>query len=193
MRRPLPTATGAWWLPSNVTLDRYYFDARFAAAVVGLTRRANASRVLDVGAGVGKYVRFYRDHGLGADGLDGLSDAHNRSGGLVRQVDLATDGAWCDPHDVVVCMEVLEHIPEAYEAHVIERLACAAIRRLVLSWAGPHQPGNGHVNLRNQSYVRAAFAAHGLLVRENDTAALRAVSTLPWYRTNALVFARDLA
>ena len=57
-------------------------------------------------------------------------------------------------------------------------------RRLVLSWAGPHQPGNGHVNLRNQSYVRAAFAAHGLLVREHT--ALRAV-TLPWYRTNACV------
>ena len=37
--KPVPTATGAWWLPQNVTADRYYFDLQFAKSIVYLARR----------------------------------------------------------------------------------------------------------------------------------------------------------
>lgn len=185
----MPTATGAWWLPPNATANRYYFDRGFAEEVVGLSARLGCTTVLDVGAGVGRYVSYYRARGLAADGFDGLSDAANRSHGLVRQVDLTgPDAVGCRAAEVVTCMEVLEHIPRPFEAHVVARLACAATRRLILSWAGPRQMGNGHVNLRNAKYVEDAIARHGWVVNATETRALRLASGLRWYRTNAVSF-----
>lgn len=186
--RPVPNATGAWWLPANAAASRYYFDAGFAGAVVDLSARLNCTTVLDVGAGVGRYVGFYRARGLDAVGIDGLSDVENRSHGLVRQLDLAIERMGCRIAEVVTCMEVLEHIPEAFEAQIVEQLACAATRRLIVSWAAPHQKGNGHVNLRMPSYVQQAFATYGWRPHAAETAALRRASALPWYRSNAFSF-----
>jgi len=188
--KPTPTATGAWRLPPNATADRYYFDPSFAQSVVDLAHRKGFRRVLDVGAGIGRYVRFYRERGLEAFGIDGLDGAHERSGGLVQEVDVAREPNWCDVFDVVTCMEVLEHVPRQYESHVLEQLVCAAAHRLVLSWAGPSQKGNGHVNLRDASYVRGALAQRGWREVEAETRQLKNDSRLPWYRGNVLSFER---
>ena len=189
--KPVPTGTGAWWLPQNVTADRYYFDQTFAQAIVNLTRRHAHRSLLDVGAGVGKYVHFYRNQGIEAYGIDGLNYAHERSGGLVEQIDLTGDVDWCRAFDIIACMEVLEHIPREYEARVIQRLVCSAKHRLVISWAGPKQTGNGHVNLRNTSYVRATFFQQGWHEEESTTLQLRRDSSLPWYRSNVIVFVKQ--
>lgn len=186
--RPVPTATGAWWLPANATASRYYFDPGFAGAVANLSADLGCTTLLDVGAGVGRYVSFYRARGLDAVGVDGLSDAENRSHGLVRQLDLAIERMGCRVAEVVACMEVLEHVPAAFEAQVVAQLACAPTRRLILSWAPPHQSGNGHVNPRAPGYVLQAFAAHGWRPHAAETAALRRASALPWYRSNAFSF-----
>ena len=185
--RPVPTATGAWQLPANVS-SSYYLDAGFAGAVANLSARLNCTTVLDVGAGVGRYVALYRARGLDAVGIDGLSDVANRSHGLVRQLDLAIERMGCRIAEVVTCMEVLEHIPAAVEAQIVEQLACAATQRLIVSWAPPHQKGNGHVNLRTPSYVQQAFATYGWRPHAAETAALRRASALPWYRSNAVSF-----
>ena len=130
-------------------------------------------------------MQHYRNREMEAYGVDGLNGAGNRSGGLVKQVDL-TKQTWCRHFGLVVCMEVLEHIPPWHEDAVVEQLKCSAQRRIVLSWAGPRQKGNGHVNLRTEAYVRAKFESLGWSVDERETSALRAASALPWYRNNAL-------
>ena len=191
--KPVPTATGAWWLPQNVTADRYYFDQPFAQLVVNLARRKAYRSLLDVGAGVGKYVHFYRTYGLEAYGIDGLNYAHERSGGLVEQVDLTGESDWCNAVDIVACMEVLEHIPKNYEARVIEQLVCSAKHRLVLSWAGPNQQGNGHVNLQSAAYVHAVLWKQGWREEQNETLQLRKDSSLPWYRSNVIGFVKQNA
>ena len=174
----MPTATGAWWLPANATASRYYFDPG-ADAVANLSRRP---RLYDAagrrrrGRGL---VSFYRARGLDAVGVDGLSDVENRSHGLVRQLDLTIERMGCRVAEVVACMEVLEHVPQAFEAQLVEQLACAAARRLILSWATPHQKGNGHVNPRTPGYVLQAFAAYGWRPHAAETAALRRASALP--------------
>lgn len=189
--KPVPTTTGAWWLPQNVTADRYYFDQSFAEAVVDLARRGGYGRLLDVGAGVGRYVGFYRARGLEASGIDGLNYAYERSNGLVKEVDFTGESNWCSACEVVTCMEVLEHIPRQHEVRVIENLVCSATHRLLLSWAGPAQKGNGHINPRNASYVRELLAQKGWHEDEAETRRLRARSRLPWYRSNAQVFAKQ--
>lgn len=68
----------------------------------------------------------------------------------------------------------------------------APTRRLILSWAPPHQSGNGHVNPRAPGYVLQAFAAYGWRPQAAETAALRRASALPWYRANAFSFSLTL-
>ena len=119
-----------------------------------------------------------------------MTDVQRRSNGLVEEVELTTLSVGlthpCHTVATVVCTEVLEHIPVPYETGLVEWLACAANRRIVLSWAHPGQRGNGHINLRAEAYVRDRFAAQGWVVVDQETQALRSVSTLPWYRTNVL-------
>ena len=188
MARAIPTATGAWYAPTNDSLN-YYFDGSFASAVVRLTEANNWTSLLDVGAGVGRYVRYYRSRGLNASGVDGLNGVFDRSMGSVDEVDVTTS-AWCRDADVVTCLEMMEHVPPAFENRVLDQLVCCAGRRLVLSWAPPLQLGNGHVNLRNASYVKSALARRGWHERADETLALRQASTLRWFRRNVLSFSR---
>lgn len=187
--KAIPTETGAWWLPDNITETRYYFDEKFADAIIQLTRTAGFSTLLDVGAGVGRYVRYYRNSGIRAHGIDGLNGVWNRSGGMVQQLDLSKPG-WCYPHEIVTCMEVLEHMPSRFEKAVLNDINCAAQRLLVLSWALPGSLGVGHVNGRTQSYVRERLDGLGWRVDGNATRVLRDVSVLPWYRVNTFAFVR---
>tara|TARA_B100001540_G_scaffold212443_1_gene187297 strand:+ start:132 stop:722 length:591 start_codon:yes stop_codon:yes gene_type:complete len=191
MTRATPTTTGAWWAATNASSSvNYYLDSRFAAAVVRLSAANNFSSLLDVGAGVGRYVRYYRSQGLSASGVDGLNDVFNRSMGAVDEVDLAK-ASWCRRADVVTCLEVMEHVPAAFEEHVVDQLACCAGRRLILSWAPPLQLGNGHVNLRNVSYVVKIMERRGWHERADETLALRQASALRWFRRNVLSFSRQ--
>ncbi len=47
-----------------------------------------------------------------------------------------------------VLMQVLEHVPEQFEAIVLDNLVRSAREGIVLSWAVPGQPGHHHVNLQ---------------------------------------------
>ena len=191
--RPVATATGAWALNASANAS-YYFDQAFAAAVTTLVLNdsdpeGSRTSLLDVGAGVGRYVGYYRNRGIDARGIDGMTDVRSRSNGLVEEVELTTMlpiNLSCHPVGTVVCTEVLEHIPIPHETRLIEWLSCMADRRIVLSWAHPGQRGNGHVNLRGEAYVRDRFAAHGWVVMDWETRTLRTASVLPWYRANLL-------
>ena len=81
MARPTPTSTGAWHVAASYATPSYYFDPGFASAIANLTRsRGPNATLLDVGAGIGRYVRFYRAQGIDASGLDGLTDRLQRLG-----------------------------------------------------------------------------------------------------------------
>lgn len=189
MTRAIPTGTGAWYAATNASSVAYYFDKSFAAAVVRLSEANNWTSLLDVGAGVGRYVRYYRKRGVNASGVDGLNGVFGRSMGSVDEVDI-TNSNWCRHADVVTCLEVMEHVPPAFEERVVDQLVCCAGRRIVLSWAPPLQNGNGHVNLRNASYVRGALERRGWHERADETLALRQASNLRWFRRNVLSFSR---
>ena len=145
------TGTGAWKIPAGF---RYNLDSSFAdgiAAVAGL----NAS-LLDVGAGKGLYVRYLRAHGLRANGVEGVENIAALTGGLVRQQDLTKPMA-CEPNDLVMCLEVGEHIPWPFQYAFLRNLNCSThptTGRLVLTWAPPGQYGSGHVNNRPASAIR---------------------------------------
>ena len=86
------TATGAWHIrPKRLSNFRFTLDTGFAnalASFVRSTKQGNASiGYLDVGAGIGRYVRHLRDRGVHAQGVDGIAGIRNLTGGLVAEHD----------------------------------------------------------------------------------------------------------
>jgi len=97
-RLPRVTKTGAWALTSNY---HYFLDAGLAEAVADCAG-PEAKDILDIGAGKGMYVRYYRARGIsGARGKDGALGINNLTDGMIEQADLTlpwpvTSSGRCD-------------------------------------------------------------------------------------------------
>ena len=84
-----------------------------------------------------------------------------------------------------------EHIPKQYERNFIRNLFRHCIHGIVLSWAIENQPGDGHFNCRNNDYVKKIFSNAGYSNDVEAEKALRASSTLPWFKNTIMVFRKS--
>jgi hypothetical protein len=116
---------------------------------------------------------------------DGLRDA---TGGGGDREGNGTAG-W----DVVLSMEVAEHLPEAIADPYVD-LLCAAAPVVVMTAAPPGQGGTNHVNEQPPGYWIAKFADRGF---DHDAQTTRRMSAdwaeagvTWWYHRNLLIFRR---
>jgi SAM-dependent methyltransferase len=123
---PPEEAPASWydaWFESSGTYQRPYYEAIYYflwTVIVDRARRAGARRVLEIGCGSGQLAAFLLDQGveeyLGLDfspaaigiakkmaprGRFLVADARSPIGGILENVP-----------DLIVCTEVLEHVPE---------------------------------------------------------------------------------
>lgn len=145
------------------------------------------TRVLDVGCGEGWWAQAFAEHGVDAYGIDREEPPGRADEVMFVTADL-TGSAWDVPSpDLVLCLEVAEHLPHPDGFNLIGKL-CAMRAPIVFSAAVPGQPGHGHVNCRWPSYWSQLFHEHGYAVsggvrwRIWDDARVE-----PWYRQNLLV------
>merc|ERR1711907_420513 len=95
-----------------------------------------------------------------------------------RLDDPTLDAGECD---VVLCLEVLEHIPEDSEHVALENLGRHTSRALVVSWAPPGIPGDGHVNLKEPQESRMLIEqSTGLIQDEILTSKARSRAQIEW-------------
>jgi Methyltransferase domain len=152
------------------------------------------SSILDLGCGVGCWLRVARELGVAnVHGFDG--DYVNRKQLRIPETDFcATDLFTTMPPlvhtDLAICLEVAEHLPESRADAVVEYLTeCAHV--VLFSAAIPRQGGTQHLNEQWQSYWAAKFDERGFLVSTALRDELWRDSTVKvWYRQNGLVFAR---
>lgn len=163
-----------------------------AAVVVPLVMARYTPRtVLDIGCGRGWWGRKFADHGCDVSGLDG--DYVTDPVIPVTAHDLTQPLPDRDPVDLVVCLEVAEHLPAHRAAGFVADL-CRLGRRVLFSAAIPHQTGAGHINCQWPAYWAALFADHGYGVADwlrwriwdDDTVE-------PWYRQNVMVYDPNVA
>jgi len=103
-------------------------------------------------------------------------------------VDLTLPQFWLPRYDWVLCLEVLEHIPDSYESVVLDNVVRPATEGIVVSWAAPYQPGYGHVNSRRPDYVERVMRRRRLTLDVETTAKLRRAATLDWFKNHTLVY-----
>jgi len=176
--------TGAY-LRNN--LQGHFFDIQLANAMSKILKEYEITSVYDFGCGHGEYTRHLRQDGFDCSGFDAnpYTEEITKEGCTVLNLSESID---LDPVDCVLCLEMGEHIPRKFEEIVIENIHKSSSNLIVLSWAIEGQDGEGHVNCRNNDYIKKIFQDLGYDNLVGEEAILRNSSSLPWFRNTIMVF-----
>jgi SAM-dependent methyltransferase len=165
-----------------------------ARAMLGpLLREFTPQSVVDVGCGSGGWARVALDAGI-ADVVAIDGDFVDRTALQIpvdrfQPLDLREPLKLDRRFDLVVCMEVAEHLPEERGPGLIDDL-CALADLVLFSAAVPGQGGVAHLNLRWQSYWAELFGTRGFGVTDIRPRYWRDAPIAWWYRQNAMLARR---
>ncbi|MGC1165693.1 MAG: methyltransferase domain-containing protein [Solirubrobacterales bacterium] len=140
----------------------------FGKIADGIVRDLRPASVLDAGCAMGFLVEALRERGVDARGIDVSEYAISQVHESIREhceVRSLTDPI-TRRYDLIVCIEVLEHIPAA-DADAAVGSLCAASDRLLVSTTPDDFAEPTHCNVRPPEAWSAAIAREGL-VREVD-------------------------
>ena len=171
-------------------------SSRSAKVILPLLLAALPVRsVLDVGCGAGAWLREYA--ALGIDDCLGVDGDYLQPDKLLIPVarflarDLTQAFDLGRHFDLIQCMEVAEHLPNASASVLVDTLTRHG-QIVLFSAAVPGQGGEYHINEQPYSYWRDLFAARGYRLYDYLRSQLRGRSEVePWYRYNSLLFVHD--
>jgi SAM-dependent methyltransferase len=136
----------------------------FGAVADAIVRELRPSSVLDAGCAMGFLVEALRERGVDASGIDVSEFAISQADESVREH--CSVGSLAEPlprrYDLIVCVEVLEHLPPAEGAAAIANL-CAATDRLLLSTTPDDYGEATHLNVQPPEAWSAALAREGFI------------------------------
>lgn len=134
----------------------------FGEVADAIIRDLRPSTVLDAGCAMGFLVEALRERGVDAWGIDVSEYAISQVDDSVREY--CQVGSITEPqprrYDLVVCIEVLEHLPPTETSAAIASL-CAASDRLLLSTTPDAYAEATHLNVQSPEAWSAALANEG--------------------------------
>jgi SAM-dependent methyltransferase len=172
------------------------FVTDYASIAQIIVDRFTPQRILDVGCGPGHLSREFALLGKVVMAIDGFSspDFNNLPIRFMR-VDLnnpqeIVEAIGREKFDLVVCLEVAEHLRPEVSEGLIEALTAAA--DVVIFSAGvPNQGGNGHINLKPRDFWHGQFHKSGFVCGDQLRSILRGrPQVAQWYRLNVLDYVR---
>jgi len=174
-----------YWLSTDNTA--YCCDKSLADALVEMFGDCT---VVDIGCGNGDYVKHFLNNKILCVGYDGNPDTPKITHGLCGVKDFS-EPVDIGKFDLVLSLEVGEHIPVEYEQTFLDNICRASKKYICLSWATPGQEGIGHVNCRDNCYIIKEMRARVVEMNIEMTKAIRKASTLPWGKNTIMIFEKD--
>lgn len=158
-----------------------------------LYNRFDPDSVLDVGCAIGVYLKHFADRGVSGHGIEGAQKAvDNALVDSITQLDLRDGFQTKEKFDLVLCIEVAEHLHPIYADGLVDSVVSAAAddAHIVYTAAQPGQFGTHHVNLQPESYWVDKFTERGWNYRVKESAVvaaeIRERSETPLIMTNNL-------
>lgn len=161
-----------------------------------LKKELSPESVLDLGAGPCVFSNLLADSGCEVVGVDAAFCASKFAHSAVRfiQADLTRPLDLGQKFDLVLCLELAEHLPEKAETVLCKTLVRHTGRRLVMTAAPPGQEGRHHINLKPQSFWIRKVSRLGLEHEPKEVTKWRQIWTslnvLYYYINNLMIFRR---
>lgn len=176
--------------------EQHAFDQNVFDNITQVFESEQSKRIVDLGCGRCDYFNRFVSKGFDVIGVDGNPDTKKYATDPSRILiaDLTQD-LYLLKFDAVMCLEVGEHVPAEFE----DKIALNIFRNLrpggilILSWAIEGQGGYGHVNCRNNDYIKEKFVSFGFTCEPEKENLLRQNALLPWFRNTLMVFRKNLA
>lgn len=157
---------------------------------------AKPSSVLDVGCGIGTWLRVFEENGvtdyLGVDGDYVNRDLLKISGANFKAKDLRTEWSLNRKFDLVICLEVAEHLPEENADQLVKMLISHG-DAIIFSAAIPNQGGQNHLNEQWPEYWQAIFARYGYHFHDVIRPLIWSNPNVNWwYKQNMFLVKKDV-
>jgi len=181
----------------------YYTEKFFASVQPGCRRSAqeivplvmnmiSCNSVVDVGCGVGTWLRVFEEHGVSdVTGFDGEYIDQNVieiSATNFHAMDLSSPPEWSRTFDLAVSLEVAEHLPADAADNFVSFLASLA-PAILFSAAVPGQGGTNHLNEQWPDYWMNRFQKRGFAVLDVIREAIWNNQNVEyWYAQNTFLF-----
>lgn len=148
----------------------------------------NPTTLLDVGSGLGFTSEWFINHGVNVTSIEGLRENVINAKVPTIEHDL-TISSFKKNVDIVICIEVVEHIYEDFLNNVLDTLCCG--RMLLMTHGIPGQKGYHHVNCQPSEYWISHITSRGYMLLEKDSVKIRELASIDgakWIAQNAMVF-----
>jgi 2-polyprenyl-3-methyl-5-hydroxy-6-metoxy-1,4-benzoquinol methylase len=153
--------------------------------------------VIDLGCGPGVYLLPYKMRGCEVLGVDAcITGGECLAPEEFERVDLRLPYTPKHKYDLVICLEVAEHIQEFYVEQLIDNI-CGCGDTVIFTGATPGQGGTYHFNEQPHEYWLKKFAARGYKVhwmQDDLRKFLRGLPTppyCPWLIHNCFLLVRN--
>lgn len=161
-----------------------------------LTIMDDMESVVDFGCGDASYIKNIGSTlNIKVRAFDGNPNVVDITDGIGEQLDLSEPFTLNETFNVVMSLEVAEHIPKKYEEIYVNNLIKHTDKYLVISWAIPGQASieKGHVNEQPNEYVLNLFEGLGFTHLEEHSQYLRSsITNLNWFKNTIFVFEKEL-
>jgi hypothetical protein len=149
--------TGFW---IDIEEGIHYFSPELSKIINNYVSTNNIKTVYDLGCGNGEYldslVNKYPE--ISATGFEGFQIERLFKNVIIKDLSKPLQ---LDPADLVISIEVGEHLPKEFEQTFIDNISNNATNHLIISWAIEGQEGLGHVNCQNNDYIINQFEIRG--------------------------------
>lgn len=182
---------------SDFNLTRHRETSYAAEKILAILLSAfKIKNAIDIGCGVGTFLSILERKGLtdflGLDGNWVDRDLLAIPADKFMPVDLKAMPKLNRTYDLLICLEVAEHLPSEYAATFIGKL-CELSKIILFSAAIPRQKGASHLNEAWQSYWAKLFTDNGYFPLDLVRPKIWNDSAIPfWYRQNALVYVKQV-
>ena len=180
---------------SDLTIEEMPFAGNLGTCLMDMY---NPLSVTDAGCATGLYLLPFFHKGITVAGIEINQSAFDLSVipyDRMYNCDLQYPITMVNKSDLLICLEVLEHIPAEFAYRTICNLAQLS-DTIIFTAAQPGQGGEGHINLRHKNYWEDLFSFVGMFRwKIDETMLLDKVKCGPymgWFINNLMIFKRTL-